>query len=291
MVKCVVAVIIAYVVCLFFASFPAEAVQPSRAEYNGNYGIWIYSPLNTTYAQNTLLLNVTAKRYISPTYYDAKLQYCINGGENTSFFTRPEFIQKPSLGIFGDIASYTLFSGTAILPDLPQGKYNLTVYADYTRKEDADPKWPNMHDVQTIDFTINNGIPPAITLLLGEKVTTENSNLTIKFVIEEAVSWMGYSFDGRNNVTVSGNFTLSELTYGLHNVTIYAKDLLENEGATTKNFVVERKDQIGTEVVELLAIVVVIIVLGLIVFSRCRRAKKDPAKGVDALSVFMTSYN
>jgi hypothetical protein len=268
------AAIIAVIICLFFASFPVEAVQPSRAEDNWEYGIWIYSPLNTTYAQNTLLLNVTAKRYISPTYYNAKLQYCINGGDNSSFFTRYGFIQKPTLGIFGDIASYTLFSGTAILPDLAQGKYNLTVYADYTPKEGADKKWPIMHDVQTIDFTINSGICPAITLLLGEKVTTENNNLTLDFVVDTSVSWIRYSLDGKNNETVTGNFTLSELTYGLHNVTIYAQDLLGNEGASaTTNFTVEKKAQIGNELVMLLTIVTVIGVLGLIVLSRRHRVK------------------
>ena len=39
---------------------------------------------------------------------------------------------------------------------------------------------------------------------------------------------MGYSVDGQEPVTVAGNITLAGLSWGLHNVTIYVKDLLEN---------------------------------------------------------------
>jgi hypothetical protein len=41
---------------------------------------------------------------------------------------------------------------------------------------------------------------------------------------------MGYSLDGQETVTVTGNTTLAGLSWGLHNVTVYAKDLLENTG-------------------------------------------------------------
>jgi hypothetical protein len=43
---------------------------------------------------------------------------------------------------------------------------------------------------------------------------------------------MGYSLDGQNNVTVTGNVTLSGLSVGLHNVTVYANDTLGNMGAS-----------------------------------------------------------
>ncbi len=277
MVKCLIGLTVAVVGCLLFACFPVEA-QPPRAEDKWDYGIWIFSPLNTTYTQNTLLLNVTAKRYISPTYYVAKLKYCINGGEITSIFTGASFVKNPPLGIFGDIASYSLFSGTAILPELPQGNYNLTVYGDYTRKEGVDPKWPNMHDVQTIDFTINNGIPPAITLLPFEKVITEKGNLTLNFVVDKPVSWIGYSFDREDNATVCGNFTISELTYGSHNVTVYAKDLLGNIGASeTTIFTITKpgQAQIDPWFVGIIATIIAIACIGVaILFLRKKIALK-----------------
>ena len=44
--------------------------------------------------------------------------------------------------------------------------------------------------------------------------------------------WMGYSLDGLDNVTVTGNTTLAGLSSGLHNVTVYAKDTFENGAAS-----------------------------------------------------------
>ena len=41
---------------------------------------------------------------------------------------------------------------------------------------------------------------------------------------------MGYSLDGQETATVTGNTTLTGLSWGLHNVTVYAKDLFENTG-------------------------------------------------------------
>lgn len=262
MVKCLITVNAVVVGCLLFACFPAEA-QPPRAEDKWDYGIWIYSPQNTTYTQNALLLNVTAKRYVSPTYYVTVLKYCINGGENTSIPTTGSFVQNPPVGIYGDIASYTLLRGTAILPELPQGKYTLTVYADYTRKESIDPKWPNMHDAKTIDFTINNGIPPAITLLPPETVTTKNRNLTLTLIVDKPISRMGYSLDGQDNVTVTGNFTIPKLTAGMHNVTVYAEDPLGNMGSSeTASFKVSEPEQTEPCFLKVLAITTTVLFIG-----------------------------
>ena len=43
---------------------------------------------------------------------------------------------------------------------------------------------------------------------------------------------MSYSLDCQDNITVTGNATLSELTNGVHNVTVYAEDTFGNEGAS-----------------------------------------------------------
>jgi hypothetical protein len=43
---------------------------------------------------------------------------------------------------------------------------------------------------------------------------------------------MGYSLDGQDNVTVTGNATLSGLSSGLHNVTVYANDTAGNMGVS-----------------------------------------------------------
>jgi hypothetical protein len=59
------------------------------------------------------------------------------------------------------------------------------------------------------------------------------SNVSLAFAVNKPALWIGYSLDGQDNVTVTGNTTLSGLTSGLHNVTVYVKDTFENTGAST----------------------------------------------------------
>ena len=253
--------------CLLLVSFPVEGRTP-RVEDNWSDGIWIFSPTNTTYTSNTLLLNVTAKRGFSPNEYNSQLKYSLNGAENVTIPSTSTFVDMSIPGTtFSYLASYTLISGEIALPKLPEGTNSLTVYGEYNRAEGVDPKYPNMRDIQTIYFTINNGIPPSITLLEFENTTYKKDNLPLNFVVDEPVSWMGYSFDGEDNVTVSGNFTLSELAYGKHNVTVYAKDLLGNQGASeTTNFTVTKAKQIEPWFVGVLATVISIVFISAIVF-------------------------
>jgi N-acetylneuraminic acid mutarotase len=65
-------------------------------------------------------------------------------------------------------------------------------------------------------------------------------NISLVFEVNKPAVWMGYSLDGQETVTVTGNTTISGLTNGVHNVTVYAKDAFENTGASeTVSFSVE----------------------------------------------------
>ena len=48
----------------------------------------------------------------------------------------------------------------------------------------------------------------------------------------KSVNWTGYSLDGHQNVTVTGNVTLAGLSSGLHSITVYANDTYGNMGAS-----------------------------------------------------------
>jgi nitrous oxidase accessory protein len=67
-----------------------------------------------------------------------------------------------------------------------------------------------------------------IRLISPENATYASANVTLGFTVNKQVSWMGYNLDGQETVTVTGNTTLTGLSNGLHNVTVYAKDTLEN---------------------------------------------------------------
>jgi hypothetical protein len=60
--------------------------------------------------------------------------------------------------------------------------------------------------------------------LLGMQNATYSGDCFLNFTVSKSAVWLGYSIDGQDNVTVSGNATLSGLSSGLHNVTVYAED-------------------------------------------------------------------
>jgi hypothetical protein len=71
-----------------------------------------------------------------------------------------------------------------------------------------------------------------VQVVSPENMTYASSNVSLAFTVNKQVSWMGYSLDGQETVTVTGNTTLTGLQNGLHNITVYAKDTFENTGAS-----------------------------------------------------------
>jgi hypothetical protein len=56
--------------------------------------------------------------------------------------------------------------------------------------------------------------------------------VALNFTTTKPVTGVGYSLDGKANVTVTSNTTLAGLSTGLHNITAYAKDSFNNTGAS-----------------------------------------------------------
>ncbi len=71
-------------------------------------------------------------------------------------------------------------------------------------------------------------IPPLITVVSPENMKYNSSSVSLTFTVNKPASWMGYSLDGQDNVTVTGNTTLSELADGAHEITVYARDEFGN---------------------------------------------------------------
>ena len=85
-------------------------------------------------------------------------------------------------------------------------------------------------------FPIGFSPLPEIRVLSPLTQTYNKSSVPLNFTLDRSVSWMGYSFDGADNVTFTGNSTLSELSGGVHNVTVYARDSLGYVGASETVF-------------------------------------------------------
>jgi hypothetical protein len=74
--------------------------------------------------------------------------------------------------------------------------------------------------------------PPTINILSIESKTYNTTNIPLTFTVNEETSQVSYSLDGHDNVTITGNSTLTELTIGPHSLTLYARDLAGNTGAS-----------------------------------------------------------
>jgi N-acetylneuraminic acid mutarotase len=114
--------------------------------------------------------------------------------------------------------------------------------------------------------------PPIIDVASPVNQTYNASSVSLAFTVNKPAVWMGYSFDGQENVTINGNTTISGLTSGLHNVTVYARDELENTGASeTITFGVEAPEPFPTTLVIAPIASVVVVGVGLLIYFRKRR--------------------
>jgi hypothetical protein len=77
-----------------------------------------------------------------------------------------------------------------------------------------------------------DSVPPQISVLSPMSQTYNETSVSLVIAVDEAVNWTGYSLDGKDNVTITGNTTIADLLNGLHNVTVYANDTFGNMGVS-----------------------------------------------------------
>jgi hypothetical protein len=112
---------------------------------------------------------------------------------------------------------------------------------------------------------------PKITFESPLNQTYTNSSIPMVFTVNKNITSMSYSLDGQQNVTITGNTTLTVLLNGLHNVTVYAEDAFGNEGASeTISFNVDVPIPFPTVPVTF-AVVIVVTAVGLLVYFRKRK--------------------
>ncbi|MFW6117078.1 MAG: hypothetical protein ACOC6G_00655 [Thermoproteota archaeon] len=100
--------------------------------------------------------------------------------------------------------------------------------------------------------------PPTITVLSPKNQTYSTVEVDLNFTTSELASWMGYSLDGGENVTVTGNTTLSDLSEDVHTLTVYVNDTAGNMGVSeTVYFSVD--EPVPVVVWAVVAIVIVVV--------------------------------
>ena len=93
----------------------------------------------------------------------------------------------------------------------------------------------------SVNFTI--GTIPIVSFLSFENRIFETPNVPLNFTVDHAVSQIFYCLDEKENRAIDGNTTITGLSNGYHNVTVYAIDELGNTGISeTVSFTIASKN-------------------------------------------------
>jgi hypothetical protein len=115
--------------------------------------------------------------------------------------------------------------------------------------------------------------PPEISILSPENKTYAEGNIALNFTVDKQVAWVGYSLDNQPQVTITENITLSNLSNGLHNITVYAKDDFDVMGVSeTIHFTIDPPEPFpATLVIAAASISVAVAIIGFIVYQKKRK--------------------
>jgi hypothetical protein len=119
---------------------------------------------------------------------------------------------------------------------------------------DRTSEWSN---TQTVTYTTP---APIVTILSLQQENFSDSDVPLNFAVDKPVSQIEYSLDGRENVTTTGNTTLTGLSNGYHNVTVYATDEAGNIGDAEAFFYVEAPEPFSSLLVAAVSVAVVTVV-------------------------------
>ncbi len=146
-------------------------------------------------------------------------------------------------------------------------------------------RYPLLEPFNTATYLLET-TPPKITVLSPLNQTFNESSVSIVFSVDKTINWAGYSLDGKNNVTVTGNstitnnavtnVTIANMTSGFHNITLYANDTFGNVGSSeTVNFTIAIPPSKSFSIVSVEAVLggaaVVVVCVTLLVYLRKRK--------------------
>lgn len=223
---------------IYFTYLHSEHVVIIRKSDMTPPNILILAPENKTYAIRDIPLTFSVSEATS------WIGHCLDGQMNVTI------------------------SSNITIVGLSDGVHTIEVYANDTAG--------NMGHSEAVYFTVDT-VAPTIAILSPENVTYTTSPVSLSFTIDETTSWIGYSLDNQENITIAGNTTLSVLSNGPHSLTVYASDMAGNTGASEKIYFTLEAQQEEAFPTLLVAVIIVLAVLGaalLIYFTKVKKTAK-----------------
>jgi hypothetical protein len=114
-------------------------------------------------------------------------------------------------------------------------------------------------------------VPPVISVVSPKKTNFASSEVSLNFTINKPTYWTGYSLDGKQNITIAGNATITGLTRGLHNVTLYANDTFGSMGASNTIVFTVGTPFPTVPVIAAVVFAVTLVLAGLLVYHKNRK--------------------
>lgn len=257
------------------------------APSNVSLSLEIRSPKeNAVYTNGTInfCLNVTVPNIPNARPHDENQGVLYKG----SWMEKSVWLPYPN-GVPDSFPYFAEINATITGIQIGKHSLNITAGAEGTYEKTPDQKRSDpmfyrfrLYTTTTVEFTMitspvhNN---PIISFPSSQNATFHSSSFPLNFNIDYPVRVMSYSLDRQDTIPISGNTTLTGLSNGQHNVTIYATDEDGYIGASdTLLFNVNAPEFAEFSVVPLViafVIVVVIVSAGWLVYFKKHKPKTE----------------
>ncbi len=185
-------------------------------------------------------------------------------------------------------ANITVLGNQTMFPFLSPGSHSITLYAVDAAGNTGASDTLEFYTVFRSERDVPLPINPVVSVNSPQNTSYSENTVPLAFTLNKLipldslmpifpnVSWVGYSLDGQNNATISGNTTLTGLFNGAHNLTVYAKDTYGNIGSSqTIYFTVASSFPTASIVAILGASAAVLLSVGLTVYVKKFRHKSE----------------
>ena len=221
-----------FLVLINSTHFSASGQKVTFDEIKASYhAITIGSPKNgSIYHRNQIPLNVTVdyiytERYV-PWRVLSRLFYSID--------------DEPEKNLTIVFQGYTtpipyMYSTEIDVSGISNGLHKIEVVAEFSVDVGHVYVASYNYSSSPVTFSCYRDLPPVVSIVSPENKTYELHAIPLNFTLNEAVTKITCSLDGRDTI-INGNLTLSDLAVGEHNLTVFAKDKGGNLGASETLF-------------------------------------------------------